>query len=136
MNSIKINEGNYALQEVDKPLTLLTVYDAPCEFPDLAVFKRLQPYCEVIHSKRGLYSLRPSVCNGLRHYRVRIIKPIPSYLPFGTFLIQLRLDGQHLTCRRCNQPGHFPMTALILCFNCEQGSFLSLAGLSLSALLD
>ena len=107
MNSLRINEGNYALQDVDKPLTFFTVYDAPYKLPDLTIFRRLQPYCEVIHSRRGRYSLRPSVCNGLRHYRVRIIKPIPSYLRFSPFLVQLRHDGQHPTCRRCNQPGHF-----------------------------
>ena len=73
LNSIKINNGHYALQEVDKPLTFLTIYDAPYELPDLAICKCLQPCFEVIHSRRGRYSLRPSVCNGLRHYRVRII---------------------------------------------------------------
>ena len=90
LNSIKINEGNYALQDVDRPLTFLTIYDAPYELPDLAIVKRLQRYCEVIHSRRGRYALRPSVCNGLRHYRVRIIQPIPSYLRFVSFLVQLQ----------------------------------------------
>ena len=36
LNSIKINDGNYALQDVDKPLTFLTIYDAPYELPDLS----------------------------------------------------------------------------------------------------
>ena len=76
LNSITIDNGIYALQDVDRPLTFLTLYDAPYELPDLAIIKRLEPYCEVLHSRRGRYSLRPSVCNGLRHYRVRIIKPI------------------------------------------------------------
>ena len=75
LNSIKINEGHYALQDVDKPLTFLTIYDAPYEFPDMAIIRRLQPYCEVVHSRRGRHAQKPSVCNGLRHYRVRIIKP-------------------------------------------------------------
>ena len=46
---------------------------------------------------------------------------MPSYLRFGTFLLQLRHDRQQLTCRRCNQPGHFAFEcANKLCFNCEQ----------------
>ena len=65
--------------------------------------------------------MKPSVCNGLRHYRVRIISPTPSYLRFGPFLVQLRHDGQRPTCRRCNQPGHFALECSNkLCFNCEQ----------------
>ena len=115
LNSIKINDGHYALQVVDKPLTFLTIYDAPYELPDLAIYKRLQPYCEVLHSRRGRYSLRPSVRSGLRHYRVRIIKPIPSYLRFGPFLVQLRHDGQRPTSRRCNQPGHFAYDSPSFC---------------------
>ena len=121
LNSIKINEGHYALQDVDKPLTFLTIYDAPYEFPDMAIIRRLQPYCEVVHSRRGRHAQKASVCNGLRHYRVRIIKPIPSYLRFGPFLFQLRHDWQHPTCRRCNRPGHFAHACSnVVCFNCEQ----------------
>ena len=29
LNSLKIKDGNYALQDVDKPVPFLTVYDAP-----------------------------------------------------------------------------------------------------------
>ena len=94
LNSIRIDNGIHALQDVDKPLTFLTVYDAPYELPDLAIIKRLEPYCEVKHSRRGRYSLKPSVCNGLRHCRVRIVRPVPSYLRFGPFLVQLRHEGQ------------------------------------------
>ena len=109
------------LQDVDKPLTFLTIYDSPYELPDLAIIKRLQPYCEVAHTRHGRYAMKPSVCNGLRHYRVRIISPIPSYLRFGPFLVELRHDGHRPTCRRCNQPGHFALECCNkLCFNCEQ----------------
>ena len=137
LNSIKINEGHYALKDVDKPLTCLTIYDAPYELPDLEIVKRLQPYCEVIHSRRGRHSLRPSVCNGLRHYRVRIIKPIPSYLRFGPFLVQLRHHGLQPTCRRCNQPGHFAYDCPnIVCFNCEQAGHGPLSVLQTSSVIS
>ena len=32
LNSIKINGGHFALQDVDKPLTFSTIYDAPYEY--------------------------------------------------------------------------------------------------------
>ena len=37
LNSIQLDTGTFALQDVDKPLTFLTVYDAPYELPDLAI---------------------------------------------------------------------------------------------------
>ena len=121
LNSIKTNGGHFALQDVDKPSTFLTIYDSPYELPDLAIIKRLQPYCEVVHTRRERYAMKPSVCNGLIHYHVRIISPIPSYLRFGPFLMQLRHDGQRPTCRRCNQPGYFALECSNkLCCNCEQ----------------
>ena len=49
LNSLQINLENYALQDIDKPLTFLTIYDAPFELSDLAIIKRLTPFCEVLH---------------------------------------------------------------------------------------
>ena len=87
----------------------------------MTIIKRLQPYYEVLHTRRGRYAFKRSICNGLRHYPVRIFAPVPSYLRFGTFSWQLRHDGQQPTCRRCNQPGHFAFEcANKLCFTGEQ----------------
>ena len=80
LNSLRVDAEHFALQDVDKPLTFLTIYDAPYMLSDLAIIKRLSPYCEVLHYRRGKHSLAPNIYNGLRHYRVRISKPIPSFL--------------------------------------------------------
>ncbi|PFX13549.1 Transposon TX1 uncharacterized 149 kDa protein [Stylophora pistillata] len=45
---------NYALQDVDKPLTFVTICEAPFELSDLAIIKRLAPYREVLHYRRGI----------------------------------------------------------------------------------
>ena len=120
LNALKIGANNYAIQDIDRPLTFLTIYDAPFELSDLAIIRRLAPYCDVLHYRRGRFSFAPSVCNGLRHYRVRVIKPIPSFLRFGKSLLFLKHDGQVPTCRRCNQPGHFSnQCSQKICFNCE-----------------
>ena len=42
LNSLQVDTENFALQDVDKPLSFLTIYDAPF---DLAIIKRLSPYC-------------------------------------------------------------------------------------------
>ena len=61
-----------------------------------------------------------NVYNGLRHYRVRIFKPIPNFLRFGRYQVFLKHSGQPLTCRNCNLPGHFSNVCdYKVCFNCE-----------------
>ena len=74
LNSLNIDSEPFNLQDIDKPLTFLTIYDAPFELSDLAIIKRPTPYCEVIHYRRGKQSDAPNIYNGLRHYRVRIIR--------------------------------------------------------------
>ena len=120
LNSLRVDAERFALQDVDKPLTFLTIYDAPFELSDLAIIKRLSPYCEVLHYRRGKHSLAPNIYNGLRHYRVRISKPIPSFLRFGKFQVFVKHSGQVPTCRKCNRPGHFSnVCPNRVCFNCE-----------------
>ncbi|PFX23281.1 Insulin-like growth factor-binding protein complex acid labile subunit [Stylophora pistillata] len=53
LNSLSIDSEPFNLQDIDKPLTVLTIYDAPFELSDLAIIKRPTPYCEVIHYRRG-----------------------------------------------------------------------------------
>ena len=120
LNSLRVDAEHFALQDVDKRLTFLTIYDAPFELSDLAIIKRLSPYCEVLHYRRGKHSLAPNIYNGLRHYRVRISKPIPSFLRFGKFQVFVKHNGQVPTCRKCNHPGHFSnVCPNRVCFNCE-----------------
>ena len=67
LNSLQVDAEHFALQDVDKPLTFLTIYDAPFELSNLAIIKRLAPYCEVLHYRRGKHSLAPNIYSGLRH---------------------------------------------------------------------
>ena len=118
-NAIPVEGRIHAINDGDRRLTYLNIYDAPYELSDLAIIHRLESFCEVIHSRRGKYPTN-GIFNGNRHYRVRIHQAIPSYLRFGKFLLRLSHDGQDHTCRRCNRVGHFanecPNT---FCFNCE-----------------
>ena len=59
--------------------------------------------------------------NGIRHFRVQIIQPIPSYVRFRKFLVRLSHDGQQRTCRRCNHADHFANECHnVVCFNCDE----------------
>ena len=120
LNSLRVDAKHFALQDVDKPLTFLTIYDAPFELSDLAIIKCLSPYCEVLHYRRGKHLLAPNIYNGFRHYQVRISKPIPSFLRFGKFQVFVKHGSQVTTCRKCNRPGHFSnVCPNRVCFNCE-----------------
>ena len=119
-NSIQIHHRRYAINDLDRFLTYLNVYDAPHEMSDAAIIKRLEPYCEVVSYRRGRYLSNRSIFNGNRHYRVRVHSAIPSYLRFGKFLVRLSHDGQEHTCRKCNRRGHFASNCEnTICFNCE-----------------
>lgn len=102
LNSITINNESYAIQDIDRPLTFLTVYDAPFELSDWDIMKHLAPFCEVIHYRRGRFDYAPGVYNGLCHYHVRKIKPVPNFPRFGKYQVFLKYAGQPLMCRKCN----------------------------------
>ena len=120
LNALTVGGYSYATQDIDRPMTFLTIYDAPFELSDLAIIRRLAPFCEVVHYRRGKFDFKPGVYNGLRHYRVRVTKPVPSFIRFGKYQIFLKHDGQVPTCRRCNLAGHFSNDCnLRVCFNCE-----------------
>ena len=120
--------GMYALQDVDRPLTYLQIFDAPHELPDPAIIQRLSRYCDVIHHRRGFFT-EPGwehVHNGVRHYRVRIKSPIPSFLRFDRYYVQFRYVGQPRTCRLCGQTNHLASAChTIICFNCEKTGHLA-----------
>ena len=119
-NAFRIQNQAFVINDEDRPITFLNIYDAPYELPDPAIVARLAPYCEVVSSRRGKFQ-RSNVFNGMRHYRVRIHQPIPSYLRFGKFLIRMSHDGQQHTCRRCNRLGHFANECTnTVCFNCDE----------------
>ena len=108
-------------QNSERPLTFLTIYDAPYELSDEALIHRLALYCEVMWHRRGKFAgTAGTVYNGLRHYRVCLNHPIPSFLRFGKFLVRLQYEGQVPTCRKCNRPDHKAAECRNkICFNCD-----------------
>lgn len=125
---LNVSGTPYALQDVDRPLTYLQIFDAPHELPDPAIIQRLSRYCDVIHHRRGFFT-EPGwehVHNGVRHYRVRIKSPIPSFLRFDRYYVQFRYVGQPRTCRLCGQNNHLASAChTIICFNCEKTGHLA-----------
>ena len=76
-NVIQIRGQPFALQDVDRPLTYLQIFDSPYKLPDSTIINRLAKYCDVLHHRRG-YFREPGfehIQDGVRHYRVRIKNP-------------------------------------------------------------
>ena len=120
LNSLRVDTEHFALQDIDKPLSFLTIYDAPFDLSDLAIIKGLASFCKVLHYPCGKHSLAPNIYNGLRHYRVWISKPIPDCLRFGKYQIFIKNNSQVPTCHKCNCLGHFSKVCPNrVCFNCE-----------------
>ncbi|RMX55326.1 hypothetical protein pdam_00019102 [Pocillopora damicornis] len=122
-NVVQIRGQPFALQDVDRPLTYLQIFDSPYKLPDSTIINRLAKYCDVLHHRRG-YFREPGfehIQDGVRHYRVRIKNPIPNFLRFGKIQLNLRYEGQPRTCRHCKQTGHYANACHnIVCYNCEQ----------------
>ena len=99
-------------------LTYLTIYDAPYEMPDAAIEERLKPYCIVHSRRRGKLQGYSNILNGLGHYRVEILNPVPCYLRFGKFQLRFYHDDQTKTCRRCGKSEHIAKNCENqVCFN-------------------
>lgn len=118
-NAFRIQNQSFVINDEDRPITFLNIYDAPYELPYPVLEARLAPYCKVLMTRQGRFH-QSNVFKGMRHYRVRIRKPIPSYLQFEKFLVSLSHDGQQHTCHRCNRLGHFANECTnTVCFNCD-----------------
>ena len=117
---LRFRENFSVNNDEDTPLTFLNIYDAPHELPDEALIFHLRRYCIVHSTRRGKFS-RSHVNNGMRHFCVQIMRPLPSYLRFGKFLVCLSHDGQQHMSRRCNRVGHFAHECQnVVCFNCDE----------------
>ena len=62
-NAIPIEGRLHAINDSDRRLSYLNIYDAPYELSDLAIIHRLEPFCEVIHSRRGKFPTK-GIFNG------------------------------------------------------------------------
>ncbi len=122
-NVVNIRNQSFALQDVDRPLTYLQVFDAPHEMPDATIIQRLAKYCDILHHRRGHFR-EPGwqhVQDSVRHYRIRVKRHIPNYIRFGKILVHFRYEGQPHTCRLCNQTGHYVNAChSIICYNYEE----------------
>jgi len=93
-NAISVHDQPLALYDADHPLTFVQVFNVPHELPDTTFISRLSKYCEVISNHRG-YFWEPgweTVQDGIRHFRVRLRSPIPSFFTVWTIFSSCSLQ--------------------------------------------
>ena len=106
------------VQDAEKALTYLTVFDAPFELPDEALRGILEPYGLVKSCRRQLHQ-GTAIETGIRTVRIVLGKPVPSTLRVGAMNISIKYQGQAPTCRKCDSPEHYARNChLVRCFNC------------------
>ena len=110
--SLRIGDTAVAATAADKQTTFVTILLAPFEMTDAAIHTALSACGKVLNVRRGRWQ---------RHARMELDRPIPSYLRIGSFLLEVRYDGQAATCRRCGKEGHKAAACpTIICFNCRE----------------
>ena len=69
-NVLRVRGHPFALQDIDRPLTYVQVFDAPHEMPDETIIQRLAKYCDVLHHRRGYFREEgwTHVQDGVRHF--------------------------------------------------------------------
>ena len=94
---------SYAIQDVDRPLTFVQIFNSPHKLPDSVIIQRLADYCEVdLPLWNFLWSRMGKWQDDSHQYRVRMKKPIPSYTCFGKNFIQFCYVGQPKMCCLCH----------------------------------
>ena len=77
LSSFVIGQRPHVPHPSRRPVTFITVYDAPNELPPSALHARLSKYGKAFSQRLGKLQEFPGVLNGLRHVRMDIRTPIP-----------------------------------------------------------
>lgn len=83
------------------------VFDLPCQMPNSIIIKSLSTFGEVISIRNDVWkNIFTGLGNGTRFVRMKIQKPIPSYVMMGGVMSYITYNGQTRTCKHCAFPLH------------------------------
>lgn len=107
-HNIEHNNKQYAIPLVPYDNAIeVRVADLPSYVPSETVSKHLAQYGEVISLQEEVWkNFWPGLPTGVRIVRMRIQKPIPSYIPMTTHTAYITYRNQIRTCRYCVRPLH------------------------------
>lgn len=76
---------------------------------------------KILSQCRGYWQSHPEWENGIRHFRMELDQPIPSYIKVGPFQLDIKYTRQEQTCRSCGETGHIARSCPNQrCYNCQE----------------
>lgn len=111
-HTVEHNNKQYAIPLVPYDNAVeVKVADLPSYFATEAVAKHLAPYGDVVSTQEEVWkNFWPGLPTGVRLIRMRIKKPIPSYVPMATHTAFISHRNQIRTCKHCVRPLHIGRT--------------------------
>lgn len=92
------------------------VHDLPPRMPNDLIVKQLLGYGEVLSIKNGVWKeYFPGKANGIRIFRMKIRKPIPSYITVEGETAYVMYRNQIRTCKHCTRELHIGKTCSEAC---------------------
>lgn len=107
-HTVELNNKEYAVPIVPYDNAVeVRIADLPSYFSTEMIAKHLAPYGEVVSTQEEVWkNFWPGLPTGVRLARMRIRKPIPSYVPMTTHTAFITYRNQIRTCRYCVRPLH------------------------------
>ncbi len=120
--TLKLKSGDaLAISDPSNRTAFVNVYNVPFELHDDAITRKLKRYGRVLSIRRGHHAAMQGCENGARHLRMHLRHCIPSFIHFGSDSFSVRYEGQPMTCRKCDRPGHTASQCQrSRCFNCGE----------------
>ena len=104
----------------------MNIFFEPQEMVDAVVITKLSQYGRVLGCRRGHWQSQPGWENVIRHARMEVKTPIPSFRQIGSNKVMVKYEGQIPTCRNCGKSGHLAAgCSNTTCFNCGEAGHLS-----------
>lgn len=107
-HTVELNNKEYAIPIIPYDNAVeVRIADLPSYFSTEMIVKHLAPYGEVVSTQEEVWkNFWPGLSTGVRLARMRIRKPIPSYIPMTTHTAYITYRNQIRTCRYCGRPLH------------------------------
>ena len=111
-HTVEINNKEYAIPIVPYDNAIeVRIADLPSYFSTETIARHLAQYGEVLSTQTEVWkNFWPGLPTGVRLARMRIKKPIPSYIPMATHTAFITYRNQIRTCRYCVRPLHIGRT--------------------------
>lgn len=111
-HTVEHNNKQYAIPLVPYENAIeVRVSDLPSYVSSETIAKHLAPYGEVVSTQDEVWkNFWPGLPTGVRLARMRIQKPIPSYIPMTTHTAFITYRNQVRTCKHCVRPLHIGRT--------------------------